>query len=407
MGGKRNREGEGGGRKSPLVAEPMCDSSSVPFDLSKKHSEIYIPDHWSAAAETIASNLVLPVVFVCGPKNSGKTTFSRFLVNILLQRYKNVGYLDTDVGQSEFTPPGCLSLHVLQEQTTDFKVMSLKTPVKCIFFGDLSSKRDPKAYLDGVFSLYDHFLTEYCSSSDHENSRKPLLPLVINTSGWVKGAGYEILVEMLRCFATTHVVQLCLSAQRKNLPRGHFWLDGSSQMSEVNITELNAARKDSLDKSLLIEKQTHDLRDIRIIAYFSQCFPHDIDSSTFEKFSHALASIPPYEVTISEVKTMHLHCQVPCSEILYSLNATIVGLSVSTETTGNGIPWCVGLGIVRSIDISKDLLYIITPVNPKILEKVDLLLQGFIEIPSRLLQIHEYMPPYMSANVLNKLDPLI
>lgn len=86
MGGKRNREGEGGGRKSSLVAEPMCDSSSEPFDLSKKHSEIYIPDRWSAAAETIASNLVLPVVFVCGPKNSGKTTFSRFLVNILLQR---------------------------------------------------------------------------------------------------------------------------------------------------------------------------------------------------------------------------------------------------------------------------------------------------------------------------------
>ncbi|KMZ69702.1 Polynucleotide 5'-hydroxyl-kinase grc3 [Zostera marina] len=406
MGGKRNREGEWVGRNSPLFTEPLCNSSSEPFDLIKKNPEIYIPDRWSEAAQTIALNVVLPVVFVCGPKNSGKTMFSRFLVNILLQRYKNVGYLDTDVGQSEFTPPGCLSLHVLQEQTTDFKVMSLKTPVKCIFFGDISSKRDPKAYLNGVFSLYDHFLMEYCSSSDLEYSRKPLLPLVINTPGWVKGAGYEILVEMLGHITTTHVVQLCLSAQRKNLPRGHFWLDGN-QMSEVDVIELNAARKDSLDKSLLIEKQTHDLRDIRIIAYFSQCFPHDIDSSTFENFAYALASIPPYEVSISEVKTVHLHCQVPCSEILYSLNATIVGLSVSTETTGNGIPWCVGLGIVRSIDISKDLLYIITPVNPKILEKVDLLLQGFIEIPSRLLQIHEYMPPYMSANVLNKLDPSI
>lgn len=86
MGGKRNREGEWVGRNSPLFTEPLCNSSSEPFDLIKKNPEIYIPDRWSEAAQTIASNVVLPVVFVCGPKNSGKTTFSRFLVNILLQR---------------------------------------------------------------------------------------------------------------------------------------------------------------------------------------------------------------------------------------------------------------------------------------------------------------------------------
>lgn len=30
-------------------------------------------------------------------------------------RYKRVGYLDTDVGQPEFSPPGCLSLHIIGE----------------------------------------------------------------------------------------------------------------------------------------------------------------------------------------------------------------------------------------------------------------------------------------------------
>jgi polynucleotide 5'-hydroxyl-kinase GRC3/NOL9 len=33
----------------------------------------------------------------------------------VLCRYGKVGYLDTDVGQPEFAPPGCLSFHVVEE----------------------------------------------------------------------------------------------------------------------------------------------------------------------------------------------------------------------------------------------------------------------------------------------------
>lgn len=44
-------------------------------------------------------------------------------------------------------------------------------------------------------------------------------------------------------------------------------------------------------------------------------------------------------------------------------------------------------GIVRAVDVPKGLLYVITPVAPYNLEKVDIFLQGFIEIPARLLQV--------------------
>lgn len=54
---------------------------------------------------------------------------------------------------------------------------------------------------------------------------------------------------------------------------------------------------------------------------------------------------------------------------LSSLNATIVP------------------GIVRGIDTFKGLLYLISPVPLILLEKVDLLLQGFIHIPTCLLQV--------------------
>lgn len=50
---------------------------------------IYISEEWSEAADAIAYDSVTsppPVVLVCGAKNCGKTTFSRYLLNILLQR---------------------------------------------------------------------------------------------------------------------------------------------------------------------------------------------------------------------------------------------------------------------------------------------------------------------------------
>ena len=43
---------------------------------------------------------------VCGPKGVGKTTFCRFLVNSLLNYHPVVAFLEADVGQCEFTPPG-------------------------------------------------------------------------------------------------------------------------------------------------------------------------------------------------------------------------------------------------------------------------------------------------------------
>lgn len=367
---------------------------------------IYISQLWSEAADRITHDSPTsppPVSFICGPKNSGKTTFSRHLLNTLLQRYKKVAYLDTDVGQPEFTPPGCLSLTVVDEPTPDLTITYLKTPVRCIFFGDISSKRDPEAYLKNIVSLYDYFRSQYYISDESEASGKPVLPLVINTPGWVKGIGYDLLVNMLRYISPTHVVQIRTTTQSKNLPSGAFWLDEEQEYEGLKLMEIYAAREDSNNRSMLVLKDAKLMRELRMYAYFRQCFPSDMDISSFKELALALASHPPYEVSISSIKVSHIHCQVPHGEVFRGLNATIVGLAVSFAKSMDSepcTPWCVGLGIVRGIDLSKDLLYVLTPVPQRILVKVDILLQGFLEIPIGLLQVQECRSPYMSANVL-------
>lgn len=359
---------------------------------------IYISEEWSEAADSVAYDSTTsppPIALVCGPKNCGKTTFSRYLLNILLQRYKRVGYLDTDVGQPEFTTPGFLSLTVVDKLTPDLTIPCLKTPERCFFFGDVSSKRDPTAYLKCIFTLYDYYRKEYCKSdSPVENE----MPLVVNTHGWVKGVGYDILVDMLRHIAPTHVVKINTTSERKNLPGGKFWLD-EGYGRQVNLIDINSTRQDSFNRSVLIQKDARLLRDLRIMAYFRQCFPSNLNITTIKELANALASHPPYQVPISSIKIRHLHSQVPHTEVFYSLNASIVGLAVSSKQSEN-MPWCVGLGIVRGIDTFKGLLYLISPVPPILLEKVDLLLQGFIHIPTCLLQVQGCMSPYMSGNVL-------
>ncbi|CAN1216427.1 Polynucleotide 5'-hydroxyl-kinase NOL9 [Linum perenne] len=351
--------------------EPECPampSLSPPEDSSSSPS-LCIPNDWAAAGESITydSNNSPPIALICGAKNCGKTTFSRYLLNVLLRRYRKVGYLDTDVGQPEFTTPGFLSLTVVDELTPDLTIPCLKRPERCFFFGDTSSKRDPTSYMKNISALYDYYRKEYCTYDSTESSSKRGLPLIVNTPGWVKGVGYDILVDMLRYIAPTHVVKIDTSSTRKNLPAGKFWLDGDADL-EVNLIEIFSANQDSFNRSVLVKKDAHLLRDLRIMAYFRQCFPDTLKVDTIKELANALASHPPYQVPISSIKIRHLYCQVPQAEVLYSLNATIVG-------------------IVRGIDTVKGLLYIITPVTQITLSKVDLLLQGLIEIPTCLLQV--------------------
>ncbi|KAI9086502.1 hypothetical protein K1719_031586 [Acacia pycnantha] len=364
-------------------------------------TDILIPEEWSEAVDSIAYDSASsppPVAFICGPKNCGKTTFSRYLLNVLLQRYRKVAYLDTDVGQPEFTPPGFLSLTIIDEVTPDMTTPCLKTPERCLFFGDVSSKSAPLTYLNYVLAIFDYYQKEYRMFDKGGNPPNKELPLIVNTPGWVKGVGYDLLVGVLKHIAPTHVVKINIHAESKNLPAGAFWLDGEHDEG-VNLIEINSARQDSLNRSVLIRKDAHLLRDMRILSYFRQCFPSDWNISTIKELARALASHHPFEVPIASVKIQHLQYVVPSSESFYSLNASIVGLAVDSEDSGK-FPWCVGLGIVRGIDTFKGVLYVITPVPQSSLEKVNLLLQGHIQIPTTLLQVQGCISPYMITNAL-------
>lgn len=77
------------------------------------------------------------------------------------------------------------------------------------------------------------------------------------------------------------------------------------------------------------------------------------------------------------------------SSMLYAINGSIVGLCQrddnlplsGRQAADVDMMLCYGLGIVRSIDLARQLCYVLTPVDSSILQKVNIICKGRITLP--------------------------
>ena len=54
-------------------------------------------------------------IVLCGGKAVGKSTLLRYFVNTMLKKFEKVVVIDCDIGQSEFTIPGCVSVVIVNK----------------------------------------------------------------------------------------------------------------------------------------------------------------------------------------------------------------------------------------------------------------------------------------------------
>jgi len=158
-------------------------------------------------------------VFVCGPKNAGKSTFAKLLGNRLLsvaadnltnfkgksQRSPGFALLDLDPGQPEYSAPGQLSLNFVEEPSfsppfvhpvTIGKSQTLRAHAT----GALTPAADPNHYVTCALDLFEHYRGFL--------SMNPECPLIINTPGWILGTGLELLQELITKMCPTEVVYM-------------------------------------------------------------------------------------------------------------------------------------------------------------------------------------------------------
>ena len=178
---------------------------------------ITIPESWRIAASKISSSSApsslstftstsASKTLICGAKGVGKSTYLRYLVNKTLTDNKHkqkhihnaVAVLDIDCGQPEFSPPGLLSITIITKPLLSPPPANLTTShAKAYFFGDVTSKNDPVKYTALVAKL----VAFYHSSLSH-------LPLIVNTDGWVKSLGYNLLCSVIGIISPSNIVQI-------------------------------------------------------------------------------------------------------------------------------------------------------------------------------------------------------
>ncbi|CAK9819927.1 Polynucleotide 5'-hydroxyl-kinase NOL9 [Anthophora plagiata] len=171
-----------------LIADPR-----VTQEITEKMLNRWRENQWSCA-------------LIAGGKSVGKSTTTRYLINSLLPVSKMVVLVDVDPGQTECTPPGCISYSVIEQPLMGPNFTHLRIPAFQLYIGDVNVSRCITRYIEGMKMLMDRL------------SNCPILsrlPVVINTMGFTYGIGWDIIMFTVKLIRPSFVVQI-MSEKSKN-----------------------------------------------------------------------------------------------------------------------------------------------------------------------------------------------
>ena len=424
-----------------------------------------MPPLWEATVNSIvgSSSNTPPTVLVCGAKNMGKSTLARYLVNRLLSALrgdgvKEVAYIDTDLGQTEFTPPGFVSLVVLTltEPMLGPALPFWRKPVLSHFIGDVTPRDCPSMYTTAVQNLVDAYRTKL------RTSRYPL-PCVINTHGWVKGLGQDLLQRIVDASRPQHILQICGTTASKSFavapPPPVLYAPQQGPAEEADAATANECRVHALNarnggqpgpgqgrSSPMVPgggdaggtRTSRALREEQLCAYFSFSDPDAAGNggpgrgTYVADIATSLAHRVPYKVSWNAVAVAFPGEGLGDGSVFQALNGSVVALGILDGVSLPGVlrtggapgdqgqsegspkaspliqlrsaPLCpsVGLGIVRSIDFQRQMFYIITPVEQKVLSRVNILVRGSLNCPIKMLhwRLSPNHVPYISFETI-------
>ena len=376
------------------------------------------------------SNQKAPVIIICGPKGSGKSTFAKLLTNRLLspkgesnpnrsspaKNPTGLAILDLDPGQPEYSVQGQLSLIHLTSLNfgppfTHPMPGSPNRVIRAHNVGAVTPSFDPTLYMKCVLDLFAHYRSLV--------STVPKCPLVINTPGWILGTGLEILVELITKCRPTEVIYMSqdgpqevvetLQEAAKSTPV----LTLPSQSSEyttrtaahlrtmqaMSYFHLKPSKQDSLtwDGGPITSVRPWEVKYsgqgagiLGIICYGEQPPPSLLleaingsllavvvvdDKSAIPGWGAGPEDEDPIEEGLSDLDPSHLQSQnrkmqtplivhTPEEDIPYFNPANAISLSPRHSH-------CLGLALLRGVDISRQRLQILTPISPKIIQEIN------------------------------------
>lgn len=311
-----------------------------------------VPITWSSLLSDFTTPAPSPpIILLTGPKESGKSTFARLLTNTLLTTsYNQVAYLDLDPGQPEFTPPGLISLSLVDHPILGPPYTHPAGPIgrkgkrlKAHHLGYVSPREDPGAYIRAACDL----MQAYYKLCEPEAQRE--IPLIINTCGWIKGTGLELLNEIINFSNPSDMILI----HSQPHPPPHYG-NGNVATAVMDIHALtpHTTRFYHVQPALSVGTSQRysaaDLRTLHTISYFhhyhqgnlTSATPDSISTNITWSFKNPLTHHRPYILPASEVQggvhILDLTPPLPSDLVGDAIEGSIVGIVLVATESQNG-----------------------------------------------------------------------
>ncbi|KAF8919529.1 hypothetical protein CPB85DRAFT_1212482 [Mucidula mucida] len=365
-----------------------------------------LPPSWAAVLCSLPEPQEMADTYLIqGSKKSGKSTFARTLTNQLLSKYQRVAFLECDLGQSEFTPGGMVALNMVESPLLGPPFTHPSLPITAHYIGATSPKSSPSHYLAAIQACVQNYRLDIRTPIDNstgieDNLINDSIPLVINTMGWTKGLGADLLIKIHEIAQPSQIFEI-------EAPVFDDWMQPTSAPSREHVHLLKP-----IPQPQNPVYSATDIRTISLLSYFHAIFPTAPQSDTYRQLtatswntSLPLCAQAPYEVQTSTaidqvVLTGAGAEDVVADQVATALNVALVGLvscepgALDTILPGTSIPYaqgvsapspmsstCQGLALIRSLSPQGDVLHVLTPTPPALLCDARVLVKGEMELP--------------------------
>ncbi|XP_028025537.1 polynucleotide 5'-hydroxyl-kinase NOL9 [Bombyx mandarina] len=315
---------------------------------------------------------------ICGGKGTGKSTMLRYLCNRLLD-HGPVLVIDLDPGQAEFTVAGNLSVTIVNEPLLGPNFTHLKTPEKMLNIGMISPMDNPTRYASAVQDII-----AYC----HQTHKYRSMPWVINTMGMTNNLGLKFMLLTILAAKPTFLCQIYCKSYKKQFEcplqsnsvrrlcefyKNDRLLKNTicPEYFDYNFMTFITVNESSNQPKRAIPLMPRDERYLNYLAYFGELLNMHQGTN--------ILGIVPYSVELKNL-CIGLNVRVPEDTVTKVINGKIVALCKLTTvdkgkmfTLGDKAIPCLGNGLVRCVDLEKQVLYIITPLPVGILSQVNTL----------------------------------
>lgn len=311
-------------------------------------------------------------VVITGSKTTGKSTLSAYIANSMLASgFSKVAYMDLDPDLSPFSPPGVISVSLYAQPC--YGAQWVRRPVEEFshFYGFFSPLRSPERFLQLFKDLKTHYDTNWGD-----------FPLIVNTSGLIKGYGNDIIKEILSLLNPKDLVfmaQAELAAVNDDID------EETGEFIDATVEEIRLLWQHSRLHSQRAVRRIEPLRrselyDLAYLLHFHHSQqnqwvfdPHIIHNAPF-----VLSLDQTKPICLAAIHSLHeINCRPTKDNIVTFTEATIMALCASQSLPNNthtieGIEFgedpdftlqFITLCMVHSVDLAARSIYVYFPLG--------------------------------------------